>query len=187
MTTAKVYRNGAVEVGKHSPSIVESWFGYDSFKPAGRSGRLESIYASPTLPGLIRWVRGNHLTSAKNPDVDLTNNEITVVNPEDIYVYSIELYDRFFSYDGVSEEDAKAYWDSGIPLSDWEKVSTEQNLRASEWEVLIPAEKVKTVRKISDARIVKSAPEIIADTISQILKDRKEFLKWCNWEPEVAA
>lgn len=183
MKTAKAYRNGTIEVGDHSPSVVESWLQYDAHKPAGRAGRLDSIYASPSMAGVVRWVRSNHLFMSKKGEVDLNTYELSITDAENIYVYSIELYDRFFSYDGISEEKAKAYWESGIRLSEWNAVALERGLDASNWEVLIPKDKVKSSKKVSDNMIVKVASGKVADELKRTLKDRKDYLKCFNWEP----
>lgn len=187
MSIAKAYRNGPVEVGDHCATIVEFWKEYDAYKPEGRSGRLESIYASPSMAGVIRWVRSNHMTQFTNGEANLNTYALTVNDADNVYVYSIDLYDRFFSYDGISEENAKAYWASGIRLSQWEEVARERGLNPSDWEVLIPEDKVKSFKKLSDNMIAKAAPEYAIEELKTVLKNRKEFLKWHDWEAPVAA
>lgn len=185
MITAKVYRNGPAIVGNHCTSIVEAWEGYDQHKPSGYSGRLNSIYASPSLDGVIRWVRSNHMAHYSNPDYDLTTYEITV-DAENTFVYSVEIFDRLFSYDPLLEDQAKEYWDSGIRLSDWELVSKERKLDPSAWEVLIDPANIKSVKKVTEKRLIMAVPEWKALDFKEMLRNRKEFVKWCNWEQKAA-
>lgn len=187
MSIAKAYRNGPVEVGVHSPEVTEIWEEYDMHKPEGRSGRLDSIYASPSMTGVIRWVKSNLMLHFTNGEADLNTYALTVNDSENIYVYSIDLYDRFVSYDGISEEKAKEYWASGIPLSEWETTALERGLNPSNWEVLIPKAKVKSFKKLSDNMIAKAAPEYVVEELKATLKNRKEFIKWYRWEAPDAA
>lgn len=165
-------------MGNHDSDLVRLWSKYDAFVPAGRTGRLNSIYASPSLAGLTRWIRGNHLIGLNSPHVNLKSSQVTVENADEVYVYSIALHDKFFSFNGVTPEQAKAYWDSGIRLSDWEKVSEEMGLDASEWEVLVPADSIGSIKAISDNRILDNAPIDCIEELRKSLRDRREFLKW---------
>lgn len=187
MSTIKVYRNGSVSVGNHSASIHDIWGSYDAVKPAERSGRLASVYASPSLAGMVRWTHANHMFSGTKPDIDLTSYEIFLKDAENIYVYDVEVYDRTLGkvveLESQSGELAQQYWDSGIPLTEWVKVSAERNLDPANWEVLVPIEAIASHIKISDRKILDAAPESSKEEIRQYLRNRKEFLKWCNWEP----
>jgi hypothetical protein len=157
METIKVYRNGSLSLGEHSAEVQQAWTPYDSVRPSGRAGRLNSLYASPSIAGVTRWVRGNHMILGHVTDADLTTHEITVNNAEEIYVYSIKSYDRSFKSSGVKPEGAIAYWESGIRLSEWEEKAAELGLDATEWEVLLPVENIKGSKTVSNARLLKAA------------------------------
>jgi hypothetical protein len=187
MSTIKVYRNGSVSVGKHSASIHDIWGSYDAVKPAERSGRLHSVYASPSLPGMIRWMHYNHRNSGTNPAVELNSYEISIKDAENIYVYDVEIYDQ--TLNAVIEDEkgsakyARQYWDSGIPLSEWDKTAAEKNLDPTKWEVLVPIDAIKASKRITDRAIIAAGTAEDQDELREFLKNRKEFLKWVNWEP----
>lgn len=120
-----------------------------------------------------------------NADYDLNTYEVTV-DAENTFVYSVEIFDRLFSYCPLPEDKAKEYWDSGILLSEWEQVSAERNLDPSLWEVLIDPANIKAVKKVTEKRLVMAVPEWKALDFKEMLKNRKEFVKWSNWEPKAA-
>lgn len=173
MATIKVYRNGSLSLGEHSSEVQQAWSPYDSAKPAERSGRLESLYASPSLAGVVRWVQGNHLVNGNNPDADLTTHEITVSNPEAVFVYSIASYDSFHRSYGVKADGVSKYWESGIALSEWEDKAKELNLDPTEWEVLLPVENIKSSKVVSNTRLLNAIPdEFTKDQMKATLKRR---------------
>jgi len=177
MATIKVYRNGSLSLAEHSEEVQQVWSQYDDFKPAERSGRLDSLYASPSLFGVTRWVKGNHLVSGHNPDADLTNYEITVSNPEQVFVYSIASYDSSCRSAGVKEDAARKYWDSGIALADWDAKASEFGLDATEWEVLLPVEAIKSSKVVSDNRILGAVKdEFEKDQLKAALQRRKRMM-----------
>lgn len=128
--------------------------------------------------------------SGTKPDIDLTSYEISLLDAENIYVYDVEVYDRTLGkvveLENKSGETAQEYWDSGIPLNEWETVSVERNLNPANWEVLVPMESIGIHHKISDRKILEAANDNSKEELRQYLRNRKEFLKWCNWEPPVA-
>lgn len=177
MATLKVYRNGPVSVGKHSASIHDIWGSYDTVKPAERPGRLASVYASPSLPGMIRWAHYNHRNSGTNPAIDLNSYEISVKDAENIYVYDVEIYDK--TLNAVIEDEkgsakyAQQYWDSGIILSEWDKVAAERNLDPTKWEVLVPIDAIKSSKRITDRTILAASPVEEQEELREYLKNRK--------------
>lgn len=195
METAKVYRNGAVCPGKHSEEIYLLWGTYDRIKPQGRAGRLNSVYASPSLAGMVRWTHTNHLGTV-NATRDMGSYEIIVRNPESLYVYDVGAYDRTSSqlhcygeignpeYASYNAELLQPYWDTGIPLTDWDRISTEKNLDPMEWEVLIPVEYIVSHAPISDEVIVDAAPEDSKENLREVLRVYSEFKEWVNREKE---
>lgn len=193
METAKVYRNGAVRPGKHSEEIYLLWGTYDRIKPQGRTGRLNSVYASPSLAGMVRWTHTNHMGSipAKR---DMASYEITVQNPAELYVYDVKVYERTArnlhwdgdigkpGYETSNAKILQPYWDTGIPFTDWEKVSTERNLNPMYWEVLVPMDSIVSHAVIPHSAIIDAAPEESKETLRETLRIYSEFRTW--WDSE---
>lgn len=175
MAIIKVYRNGSLNLAEHSEDIQQRWAPYDEAKPANRSGRLNSLYASPNIAGVVRWVKGNHLVSGNDPKVDLTNHEITVSNPEQVFVYSIDVYDKTTRFNGADTKGVEKYWESGIPLSEWESKAAELNLDPTEWEVLLPLENIKSSNVVSNTRLLNAASNFGKEQLKAEFKRRTRF------------
>lgn len=176
MTTIKVYRNGSLSLAEHSEEIQQRWAPYDDVKPANRSGRLTSLYASPSIPGVIRWVKGNHLVSGNDPHADLTNHEITVSNPESVFVYSIHAYDTTTRFNPAAVKGAEKYWESGIALSEWETKAAELSLDPTEWEVLLPVENINSSKVLSNTRLLNAASDFDKEQLKAEFKRRIRFV-----------
>lgn len=176
----KVYRNGPLVVGSHSRDIATVWEEYDAIKPSQRTGRMDSIYASPTLTGMVRWLQTNAYNQAWTGKTDLKNYEITVTDVENIYVYDIELYEstamKLYCYGGAgdpsyqsfNEEMVEPYWNSGIKLSDWGKLAHKRKLNAMQWEVLLPQDNIFSCRELSTEEILNATPEYLRPEIEAI-------------------
>jgi hypothetical protein len=136
-TTVAVYRSGEplapTERGVEKDSYVKS----DSLKPEGRQGRTDGVFASPTLGGVTRWVRGKWHSNV----LDVQVREIRV-DIDSTYVYSIHAWEKASSGD---DNDAfhKEYWDSGITMREYMKRAKQEPKKYSprEWELLLSAEK----------------------------------------------
>lgn len=177
MATIKVYRNGSLSLPEHSEDVQQAWTPYDSVKPAERSGRLTSLYASPTLTGVTRWVKGNHLVNGRNLDADLTTHEITVSNPETVFVYSIASYDASHKSYGVKDDGAKKYWESGIRLTEWESKAADFGLDATEWEILLPVENIKSAKVVGNQSILNAVEdEFEKDQLQAAFRERKRMM-----------
>lgn len=193
METAKVYRNGAVRPGKHSEQIYLLWGTYDRIKPQGRAGRLNSVYASPSLAGMVRWTHTNHMGSIPSTR-DMASYEITVRNPAELFVYDVSVYDRTTSelhcygdignpeYASYNAELLQPYWDTGIPFTDWERVSAEKNLNPMDWEVLVPMDSIVSHAVIPHSAIIDAAPEDSKENLRETLRIYSEFRAW--WDSE---
>lgn len=178
MTTIKVYRNGSLAAPQHSAEVIGAWGRYDAVRPAGRTGRLDSLYASPSLLGNVRWIKGNHSVSSRAREADLSNNEITVLNPESVFVYSINTYEKGSWGNRATEAE---YWATGIPLTDWERVAAERNLNPSDWEVLLPVASIKSARPVSDKRVIELAKDAFErEELVHLFKEYRKLLKWRN-------
>lgn len=174
-TTTKVYRIGSLTCAEHSENVQKLWSSIDAVKPEGRAGRLECLYASPNIKGLIRWIRGMHFVAGRDESACLDNHEITVINPETVFVYHVPTYDAV----GSGRKSAESYWESGIPLSEWQKVAEEKGLNAEDWEILLPMNAVKSSRKISNARILGQAEdEMTKRELSDMFKDRARVMRF---------
>ena len=175
MRTTKVYRIGSLTCAEHSETVQQLWSSIDAAKPEGRTGRLECIYASPSIKGLTRWIRGMHFVAGWDETACLDNHEITVANPETVFLYHVPTYDAVCS----GRKSADSYWESGIALSDWDEVSVERGLNAEEWEILLPVDAVKSSRPISNARILGQVEdEITKLELKRMFKDRERALRF---------
>lgn len=149
---AKVYRSGIVAAPTQRGCEASVYLLADTHKPAGRVGRTEAIFTSPTLEGVGRWVRGN----GRNTRIaDIRVREIAV-NPDGVWVYSIDAWEAA-SHSGVEYEIDKgkakfeAYWATGMTLTDWLADGT---LDAGEWECLLDTHLVLGQRPVSAKRVV---------------------------------
>lgn len=157
MSSIKVYRVGPLSLGEHSEETRRAWSQYDALKPSGRSGRLTSVYASPSLNGVLRWLKGIHFASGKTAAIDLSVHEITVCRPDEVFLYHVNAYDRAFRSSGVVSNKVASYWETGIRLTDWAAASQKHGLNASEWEILLPLENIHTARRVGASRIVSAS------------------------------
>lgn len=174
MTTTKAYRIGNLTLDDHDDKVQALWSSFDAVKPEGRTGRLESLYASPSLKGLVRWVKGMHLVATRDEDANLDSSEITVADSETVFLYHVPTYDAVLS----GRKTVADYWNTGIAISDWDTVSVERSLDADDWEILLPVDAVKSVRKVSNARILNQAADECAKLeLSQMFQDRKRFMR----------
>lgn len=173
MTTTKAYRIGNLTLADHAESVQTLWGSFDEVKPEGRTGRLEGLYASPSLKGLVRWVKGMHLVAARDEDANLESSEITVANSETVFLYHVPTYDAVLG----GRKTAADYWNTGIALSDWDTVSADRSLDADAWEILLPVETIKSAHKISNARILnQTADESAKLELSRMIQERKRFM-----------
>lgn len=141
MATVKVYRSGAPVAPLERGCEREIYLAADAVKPAGRQGRMTAIFASPTLAGVTRWVRGNALVKAG----DVLVRELTV-DPASVYVYSVS------AWEAVGFRGLEAYWATGLTLEEWFAGAYD----ASEWELLLGEGDLKGVRMVSDKRVVEA-------------------------------
>lgn len=148
---AKVYRSGVVAAPVERGCEASAYAFVDQYKPAGRVGRTEAIFASPTLTGVGRWVRGN----AYNTRIaDVKVREITV-NPNDVYVYEIRAWEKASNPGSFHQPEmdvrlAEEFWATGMTLTDWLADGT---LDAGEWECLLSPDLVLGVRPVSAKRV----------------------------------
>lgn len=169
MKAIRVYRCGALTPAEYKGEVAEYSAQADAARPAGRAGRQGSLYGSASLAGVGRWTDANH---RGNVHEDVTTYEISI-DPTDIFVYSVEAWEEF-SWHGkpVSE-----YWNSGIPLADFERIATERGLDHSQWEILFPADSIKSSRGVSNKRLITAQPEgsLVRSNLMWTLERNKAF------------
>jgi len=151
--TVSVFRSGVVAPPKERGVEKDSYIYCDAYAPEGRQGRNTGIFASPTVNGVAHWVRG-----VSNVVKDCGVRELRV-NPDKVYVYSVHEWERFSGgWNGFTPEAAKAYWDSGITLTQWhEKMKTDPNFKPEEWELLLNDDSIKDVKKFSSDIVARKA------------------------------
>lgn len=177
MTTTRVYRSGSLVPAQYAGEVLEFAEKADAARPEGHAPRHGSLYASPAIDGVGRWADANNSRSNRNADFDGTTREIAV-NPEGLFVYNVEAWENF----SWRNMDASTYWDTAIPLADWNRVAEERNLDASEWEVLVPVTTIISARNISNKRLITSQPEgsLVRHNLMWTLEPKKAFksIKW---------
>lgn len=158
---AKVYRSGTVAAPAQRGVEAQSYLDADAVKPAGRQGRTTAIFASPNLRGVLRWVVANtSLVSVADPFV----KEITV-DPDTVWVYNVAAWERT-----SLRENYETYWETGMTLAEWNNTP---GLDPTEWELLLGADDVRSVRPVSDKRVLSHVAEDdlwSAESIAKLLK-----------------
>lgn len=147
MSTARIYRHGALTTSTYTGEIAEYSTRADEVRPAGRPGRNGSLYASPTISGVGRWVHGI-LGAYGSRAEDVETYELTV-DPDSLYVYSVEAWERY-SW-SMRPTDPADYWATGMTLTEW--LATD-GLDPREWEVLFSPEDIKSSRRVSAKRLL---------------------------------
>jgi hypothetical protein len=165
VVTTKLYRSGELHKLNDFLEIVEINEAMDRYCPQGRATRSQGLFCTASIGSVSRWVAAN--LSCRYP---YQPKEITYCGPEP-YVYPIGLYERassaYGSYRHLQgtedprwqqwEQMAQAYWEAGVPLSDFQ--DHEQDiLEGDSWsegyEILIAPETVKTHRPVSWSRLI---------------------------------
>jgi hypothetical protein len=171
-TSVAVYRSGVpsapavrgVENGHYSRADAE--------KPAGYQGRMNGIFAAPTLGGVCRWVQGNYMTHI--PDVKVREMRVDV---DSTYVYSINKWEKASSHD--TTEAYQAYWKTGISMREY-MMKAQANPTAynpTEWELLIPESSIRSVKTVGASRVAeRSYSKYDIATIKGILQDKPPHL-----------
>lgn len=178
--TVTVYRAGdfnpPAERGVESPSYLF----VDGFAPEGRQGRNTGVFAAPSLGGVARWVDG---ISSVYQRVDVRVRAVNV-NPDTTYIYSVQAWEKAssgFDFGGDrAASNAKAYWDSGMTLMEWEsRVRAGENLDPTQWEMLLPASAATDSLNPKGLKIV--APKTVADRAYRDSKDGNIYKVLTSW------
>lgn len=169
-TSVSVYRSGVVEAPAERGVEAPSYVACDSFMPTGRQGRTSGIFASPTLGGVGRWVYAN---SGMSSILDYRPREIRV-DIDKTWVYSIRAWEVASSKE--TEEEYKNFWATGITMRKYMELSQQEphKYKAEDWELLIPADGVRSVKPVSAERVASVAySDYRATDILEVLKKRR--------------
>jgi hypothetical protein len=143
---AKVYRSGTVEAPVFRGVEASSYHAADAVRPAGRMGRTNGIFASPSLSGVARWAHAkSSIVRCDDPFV----REITV-DPSKVFVYSVHAWERASSRDSGYEE----YWNSGMTLTEWSESAGSED--PDNWELLLDPADIVSTRPVSDKRLLQN-------------------------------
>lgn len=178
--SVSIYRSGPPNAPAERGVEKESYAYADKFAPEGRQGRMNGVFASPTLLGVTRWFRGNE--GVNSPDYQVRELR---VDPDTTYVYSVQEWEKASSAmdvyahpDHAEKREAamKKYWRSGVTLTQWYKDAGHGYMDPGEWELLLNADDIKTVKPVSGKRLIESASAVgWGDTVERIVKrDEKE-------------
>lgn len=154
-TIVSIYRSGDPTPPTERGVEADSYLKADSYAPEGRQGRTTAVFASPTLGGAARWVKGRHFT--KEDDVKVRELR---VDYDKTYVYYIPTWERFSSIEGMGygpdkvKEAGEKYWNTGMTLREWVNTYKDdpQHYDPREWEILIPREEIQAVKPVSTKR-----------------------------------
>lgn len=157
MNKQRVYRSGLM-VGSDGGPAAEVTVLADARCPHP-TGRAFVLFATPTLPGVIRWVLGHRWNGATERVHEIT------VDADTTWVYLVRAWER-------TREDAPetvdAYWATGMTLTDW---LTTPDLDGSEWEVLVGPSSALSSRPVSAARVLAAAEDYRLPEITRIVRD----------------
>lgn len=170
--TASVYRSGVPTPPAERGIENTSYTAADAHLPEGRQGRTTGVFAAPTIGGVARWVRGNYYTNL--PDVKVRELRVDI---DQTYVYSVEAWERASSRE--TDEQYQAYWKTGMTLRVYMEAVRKNpvDFHPREWELLIPAEGIKSVKPVSAARAATTLySEDEAYEIRGILSDKPRRL-----------
>lgn len=170
----KIYRTGSM-------SIPETHFGelnnflnvFDKNAPEGRQTRRGALFASPDIQSHGRWVQG------VARDVATENHEL-IVDPDTVYVYSVDLYeessyqyDRFGSDSENFHEACKKFWDSGMTLTEWKEWAKTNKPERGSWEIILPESAVIKKRTMRNKEIIENISEEDRESVNWILEPKR--------------
>jgi hypothetical protein len=166
----KVYRSGSMTPSPDAGGVNASYattVEADLLNPRA-VGRLGSLFAAPSLGGVVRWVLGNDMCRYETRVREIT------VDADTTYVYSVDAWESLsWNMRGTVEDKARAYWDTGMTLTEWLARAEAEDFDASQWEVLIDPADVLAVRNVSANRLLMVAPQDEMTTLKRVTKTWK--------------
>ena len=161
MSHAVVFRAGAPAPPIQRGVEEAAYLFADAYKPTGRQGRIDAIFAAPTLAAVGRWVRGAAACHVE----DVKVRQLTV-EANAVFVYDIILWERASAT--MDTEFMAEYWASGQPLDAW----LARNLDGEDWEILLGASDILGVRPVAGERVVAAQTDHYYDTETKRLLKR---------------
>jgi hypothetical protein len=143
MGQAVVFRAGVPEPPSQRGVEEAAYLFADTYKPTARQGRMNAIFAAPTLAAVGRWVRGAAACQVE----DVKVRQLTV-EASTVYVYDIILWERAAAT--MDPLVMREYWDSGQSLDAW----LAQDLDGEDWEVLLGTNDILGAQPVSMERVV---------------------------------
>jgi hypothetical protein len=171
-TSIAVYRSGVPSAPKQRGVENGHYARADATIPSGRQPRMNGVFASPTLGGVCRWVRGNYMTN--KDDVKVRELRVDVDNT---YVYSVEAWEKASSNDTPAAY--KEYWDTGLTMREYMAKARQDpdTYNPTEWELLVPEEKIISVKPVGAARTAQRAyRDYDGREVKNILEDKPRRL-----------
>lgn len=168
-TTISVYRSGDIIPPAERGVEKASYLDADSKKPDDRQGRMDAVFAAPSLGGVCRWVKGN---DGLIEDVKVRELRVDV---DKTYIYSVRAWERASSSWDYEKSKAGNYWDSGMTVREYMK-RAEADPAAydpQEWELLIPAKGIRSVKRVGATTVASQAySDWIGEDVTEILSRR---------------
>jgi hypothetical protein len=152
VTSVSVYRSG-VPYAPEERGVERPYYERcDSHLPDSRQGRMTGVFCAPTLGGVARWVRGNNLAGLT--DIEVREIRIDIDNT---YIYLVHDWERASSID--TPEMYQRYWNNGMTMRQYMELSQKEPHKYDprEYELLIPAHEILSVKPVAAKRIVESA------------------------------
>lgn len=168
-TTISVYRSGNPAPPAERGVERDSYLTADALKPEGRQGRMDAVFASPSLGGVTRWVKGN---DGLIDDLKVRELRIDV---DKTYVYSVHAWERASSSWDYEKSTAGTYWDSGMTVREYmEKAKADPaTYDPQEWELLVPADGIRSVKRVGAETVSSRAYEDwVGEDVAEILSRR---------------
>lgn len=175
MKKAKVFRIGPLQPQeKHFDDLQQVLQDFEETTPPGRIGRANGLFASPDIQSHGRWVLGIGDLGGNH---DTTSHELTV-NPNEVYVYPVELYEIASSLQSWGNKEkflaaAKEYWDAGMTLAEWQRWAAKAKPEPGSWEVLVPPSENLNPKPVSNRRIIENASENFHYRLGWLLEPRR--------------
>lgn len=175
MKKAKVFRIGPLQPQEqHFDDLQKVLKDFEETTPPGRVGRSNGLFASPDIQSHGRWVLG---IGGMGGGKDLESHELTV-NPNEVYVYPVELYEIASSHQSWGRMDkfreaAKEYWDAGLTLAEWQRWAAKTKPDPGSWEVIIPPSAELNPKPVSNRRIIENASKKFHSRLGWQLEPRR--------------
>lgn len=145
----KVYRAGDLTPPEsYFEDLEQTLSQIDKFVPEGRQARRGGIFASPDIKSHGRWLRGVN---------NKTSHEL-LVDPDSVYVYSVEAYENASARDYASdaEDRIKAFWATGMTLTQWKVWADEHKPERGSWEIIMPETAIISAKPVSNKFIIEN-------------------------------